>query len=349
MPGAGRPVFGRFCSAVDAGLRAIDLTLVTAAAEHAANALMAGGRLFATGSEDFVSEAVVRGGGMMMVEALSDVCRPGDVVLVGWTLGSGTTKHRSDPELGLLLRSLNSTGALVVGIGPAESVDEAPRETTAAGRWFHLASLAPGLNDVADILVDRHPYALHSLQNIALLWALTAELTAALTRHGEMPVFYQSVLVEGARKRNAMHQADSMAKDRISTQRVKGSDGPAKLEATHTVPPQPPGVLGGRYLDELRARLATLAARCIEPVAKAVELCVDARSRGRTLHTYLIGHFPVHQSGKPGDPKVLSVLTDGRHGELPSEEVRAHELIIHYDYERSISTYESRILSNNLQ
>ena len=346
MPGAAGPVIGRFCSAVDAGLRAIDLTLVTTAAEHAANAVLAGGRLFATGSEDFVSEAVVRGGGLMMVQALGDsVCRPGDAVLVGWTLGSGTAQQRcSDPELAVLLRSLSSTGALVVGIGPAESVGEVPRGSTAAGRWFHLNSCAPGLDGVADILADRHPYALHSLQNIALLWALTAELTAALTRHGEMPVFYQSVLVEGARKRNATHQAASMAKDRLSTQRVKGNAGPTKFEASHTVPPQPVGVLGGRYLAELRARLAALAAGATEPVAKAVALCVDARSRGHTLHTYLIGHFPVHQSGQPGDPKVLSVLTDGRHGELPSEEVREpmSSSSVAY-YERSIITLPLRL------
>ena len=35
----------------------------------------------------------------------------------------------------------------------------------------------------------------------------------------------------------------------------------------------------------------------------------------------LIGHFPVHQTGRPGDPGVLTVLEDGRHGELPSEDV----------------------------
>ena len=254
------PVVTRLCHAVDAGLRELDLPLVTAAAERVATTVLAGGRLFATGSADFTSEAVVRGGGLMIVEPLAaggGECGPGDAVLVGWTLECGSAEERS--ELGALLRSLASAGACVVGIGPAEAVDALP-SGSAAESFYHLPSRAPGLVIVAEALTGRHPYALHSLQNIALLWVLTAELTAALTRQGDMPVFWQSVLVEGARERNAAHEAAStarlIAEDGISTQRSEGNDGRARLEANHVVPPQPVGALGERYISELQARLA---------------------------------------------------------------------------------------------
>ncbi len=304
---------------MDAGLRDIDVSRVAAAAESAASAVVAGGRLFVTGSADFVSEARVRGGGMMMVEELtggSQACRANDVVLVGWTLEVETARQSADVEA--LLYSLSSTAACTIGIGPVAAVDTLPRGCAAGiHAFYHLPSRAPGLDGVADILAGGHPYALHSLQSIALLWVLTAELAAALTRRGEMAVFYQSVLVEGGRERNGEHEAASVARFN-----AKANSGPARLEASHTVPPQPAGKLGGRYVAELRARLAQMADRDAGPVAKAAALCADARSRGNTVHAYLIGHFPVHQSGRPGDPKVLAVLNDGRHGELPSEEVR---------------------------
>jgi hypothetical protein len=127
-----------------------------------------------------------------------------------------------------------------------------------------------------------------------------------------MPVFWQSVLVEGARERNAAHEAASKAQiQQPSSIEMDDNDGPARLEATHTVPPQPAGALGEQYLAELRTRLARLASSAAQPIAEAAALCVAARARGNTAHTYLIGHFPVHQSGRPGDPMTLNVLEDG--------------------------------------
>ena len=274
---------------MDAGLRDIDVSRVAAAAESAASAVVAGGRLFVTGSADFVSEARVRGGGMMMVEELtggSQACRANDVVLVGWTLEVETARQSADVEA--LLYSLSSTAACTIGIGPVAAVDTLPRGCAAGiHAFYHLPSRAPGLDGVADILAGGHPYALHSLQSIALLWVLTAELAAALTRRGEMAVFYQSVLVEGGRERNGEHEAASVARFN-----AKANSGPARLEASHTVPPQPAGKLGGRYVAELRARLAQMADRDAGPVAKAAALCADARSRGNTVHAYLIGTSP---------------------------------------------------------
>ena len=100
-------VVARLCGAVSAGLRDLAgdsmMLSVTTTADRVAQQVLAGGRLYAAGAVDFVSEAVVRGGGLMLVEpwtaAARVSCTPADIVLVGWT------GEESAEELGALLQS----------------------------------------------------------------------------------------------------------------------------------------------------------------------------------------------------------------------------------------------------
>ena len=310
------PFVTRLCAAVADGLAAIDMPPLLAAASRVAAQLQDGGRLFAGGSADFVSEAVVRGGGLMIVEAWSAEagCGPQDAVLVSWT------GEEDDATRAELLGSLVRSGAAVVGVGPALPLG-LPADTP-AGSFVHLVAGAPGLERVADALT--HPYPLTSLQSVATLWVFTAELVGALTRLGLMPCVYQSVLVDGARRRNDAHQ-------QASGGRFEPND--------HRVPPQPPESLGAAFVADLTQRLGELGSTAASPIAAAATACAAARAKGGTLHAYLIGHFPVHQSGRPGDPGVLAVLEDGRHGELPSEEelqtkLRAGNAFLHFGYYR---------------
>eukprot|EP01043_Picozoa_sp_COSAG02_P084638 COSAG02_NODE_22435_length_753_cov_0.522936_1_plen_70_part_10 len=59
--------------------------------------------------------------------------------------------------------------------------------------------------------------------------------------------------------------ARPIAEDKITTTLVvERNSGPARFEASHAVPPQPAGVVGERYVTELRARIAALGNEAAE-------------------------------------------------------------------------------------
>ena len=141
-------------------------------------------------------------------------------------------------------------------------------------------------------------YPLISLQNLVVLWTFTGEVVAALTRVGRMPAMYQSVLVAGARDRNA---------------RFVGS----RFHQTHRVPAMPPGQVGGDYLDAIGAILRTLIEEETEAIDRVGAVCAQVINAGRVIHAGMISHFPVYQHGAPGDPLYMRRL--GRlDGESPS-------------------------------
>ena len=286
------------------------LPVISEAADQVAGHLAAGGRLLlASARPDFTSEGFVRSGGLMLAEEWRPHTRlaPDDTVILGW---SGAPP---DQELELL-RDLRASGALIVGIGPAAWAEA----DSQLGTDLFLESSLP-LPEAVTAPFGGESYPLISLQNLVVLWAFTGEIVAALTRVGRMPAMYQSVLVAGARDRNA---------------RFAGS----RFHQTHQVPTIPPGQVGGDYLDAIGAILRALIeeeARAIERVGAA---CAQVLNDGRVIHAGMISHFPVHQHGAPGDPLYMRRL-GALDGESPSvaeleRELRSGDLFFFLGYYR---------------
>ena len=273
------------------------LPVISEAADQVAGHLAAGGRLLlASARPDFTSEGFVRSGGLMLAEEWRPQTRlaPDDTVILGW---SGAPP---DQELELL-RDLRASGALIVGIGPAAWAGA----DLQLGAGLFLESSLP-LPEAVTAPFGGEGYPLISLQNLVVLWAFTGEIVAALTRIGRMPAMYQSVLVAGARDRNAQFVG-------------------SRFHHTHQVPAMPPGQVGGDYLDAIGAILRAL----IEEEARAIErvgaVCAEVFDAGRVIHAGMISHFPVHQHGAPGDPLYMRRL-GALDGESPSSAELEREL-----------------------
>jgi hypothetical protein len=265
------------------------LPAISEAADQVAGRLAADGRLLlASMRPDFTSEGFVRSGGLMLAEEWRPQTRlsPNDAVILGW---SGAPP---DQELELL-RDLRASGALIVGLGPTSWAGA----DSQLGADLFLESSLP-LPRTATAPFGGEDYPLISLQNLVVLWTFTGEIVAALTRIGQMPAMYQSVLVAGARDRNAQF-ADS------------------RFHHMHQVPAIPPGQVGGEYLDAIGEILRAL----IEEEARAIErvgaVCAQVLNNGRIIHAGMISHFPVHQHGAPGDPLYMRRL-GALDGESPS-------------------------------
>ena len=300
-----------YLEALLAGVEAVRQGLPAAshAAERVAARLEAGGRLFlASVRPDFTSEGYTRSGGLMLAEEWTPetALSPQDAVILGW---SGAPPER---ELALL-EQLRSTGALIAAIGPAGWPGADPR----ADDLFLESSIAWPEAAVAPFGGEAYP--LTSLQNLLLLWALTGEIVAALTRAGRMPAMYQSVLVPGARERNA---------------RFAGSP----FHDTHEVPAITPGRLGGDYLDRIEAILRALIEQEAEPIEAVGAVCAEVLDAGGCIHAGLISHFPMYQLGAPGDPPYMRPLARLQ-GESPrvaelEEKLRPGDLLFFLGYYR---------------
>ena len=265
------------------------LPAISEAADQVSGRLAAGGRLLlASARPDFTSEGFVRSGGLVLAEEWRPQTRlaPDDTVILGWSGAS------PDQELELL-RDLRASGALIVGLGPASWAGA----DSQLGTDLFIESSIP-LPEAVTAPFGGEGYPLISLQNLVVLWAFTGEIVAALTRIGRMPAMYQSVLVAGARDRNAQFVG-------------------SRFHHTHQVPAMPPGQVGGDYLDAIGEILRAL----IEEEARAIErvgaVCAEVFDAGRVIHAGMISHFPVHQHGAPGDPLYMRRL-GALDGESPS-------------------------------
>jgi len=260
------------------------MQLLVETAEAVAPKLVAGGDLYiASVRPDFTSEGYVRSGGLMMLKEYDadQNLSAKDVVIVGWT----------DTECDLtedLLRLLQETGAFTVGIG------------SACGTLLNQVDIF--LDNVLLLPVsitrpfDNVTYPFTSLQNLILLWTFTGELVAALTRSDQMPAMYQSVLVLGARQRNA-------------------DVGTRRFHKTHSVSPLSAGMIGSTYLDKIKDCLGAGRDGEIAQVARA---CAQVWKNGNGIQAFLVSHFPIHQAGAPGDPGFMKPLEVFK-GEIPDE------------------------------
>lgn len=271
-----------------------DMPQFVGAAEDVASRLVDGGEIYiASVRPDFTSEGFIRSGGLMMLKEyhVGQTFSTNDVVLVGWT-------DTECDETEKLLDGLKKAGAFVVGMGSACEmlVDQVD---------IFLESRMDVANDVSAPF-DNETYPFVSLQNLVLLWAFTGELVAACSRKGYMPAMFQSVLVPGARQRNA-------------------DVGSSRFHKTHTVSPVQPDMLGNQYIDKIQACLRAVCDQEVEAIHEVAQACVDVRRGGHDIYAYLISHFPVHQAGAPGDPKFmipLKILS----GETPNDSELENEL-----------------------
>ncbi len=263
------------------------LPQITEAGETVAERLVAGGELFiASVRPDFVSEGVVRAGGLMLLKEYTPTAplSDRDTVIVGW---SNTT-----PEKDLaLLQQLHQTGAFVIGVGPPAAI-----ELLTDVNVFLESSLS--LPPTVTSHFSGESYPLISLQNLVVLWTFTGEMVAALTRLGCMATMYQSVLVPGARERNAKFHGH-------------------RFHEKHSVPPISPGRLGRGYLEEIEKCLRALRDAEVATIEKVAQVCSKVRESGHHIYASLISHFPVYQFGAPGDPKWMRPL-ERLSGETPS-------------------------------
>ena len=298
------------------GLR-LRLMEISEVADQVAGRLVGDGRLLlASARPDFTSEGFIRSGGLMLAEEWTPetVLSPNDVVILGW---SGAPP---DQELELL-RDLRASGALIVGIGPV-SWDGADSQV---GADLFLESSLP-LTRAVTAPFGGEGYPLISLQNLVVLWTFTGEIVAALTRSGRMPAMYQSVLVAGARDRNA---------------RFVGS----RFHKTHQVSAMPPGQVGGDYLDAIGAILRTLIEEEAGAIDRVGAVCAQVINAGRVIHAGMISHFPVYQHGAPGDPLYMRRLAR-LDGESPSvaeleRELESGDLFFFLGYyRRPMQAYE---------
>ena len=267
------------------------LQQITAAADAPAARLHAGGELYiASVREDFVSEGFVRSGGLMLLKPYSSTIRLSekDTVILGWT--------NSEPEKDMALaQELKKTGAYIVGIGPRPE-DKHSKLFLSCVNSFLESSLPVPSEVIKAFGGERYPAV--SLQNLVLLWTFTGELVGALTRKGIMPTMYQSVLVTGARERNARYLAH-------------------RFHEKHKVPPVPAGQLGRAYLKELEVCYRKLLDEEMNAIEEAARVCVRVRKGGHRIYAFLISHFPVHQWGAPGDPGYMHRL-EVKSGETPT-------------------------------
>ncbi len=285
------------------------LPVASDAAGRVAARLAAGGRLCLAGVRpDFTSEGFIRSGGLMLAEEWTPetVLSPEDTVILGWS-GAAPAQELE------LLRQLRSSGALIAAIGPAGWPGADPRP---GDLFLESSILRP---ETVTAAFGGRAYPLVSLQNLLLLWVLTGEIVAALTRTGRMPAMYQSVLVPGARDRNA---------------RFAGSP----FHETHQVPAIPPGRLGADYLDRMGAILRALIEEEAEAIKRAGSVCAEVLEAGGRIHAGLISHFPMYQLGAPGDPLYMRPLAPLQ-GESPQvaeleEKLRPGDLFFFLGYYR---------------
>jgi uncharacterized phosphosugar-binding protein len=235
------------------GMRAQRVTREEAA-EAAAARFVQGGTLWVAGSiPRFDIEWLTRAGGIMPVSVMKTPADVGaaDVLVYGCLLGA----EKADGDL---LRQVRARQGLVVAIGPAEQA-ATMREAAQFYLEVTLAADAP-----------LRPQAAASA-SIAALWAFSGDLVGACTRRGVMPTMWQSVMVPGARERNARYR-------------------PLRVHADMTVSPQAAGALGERYLDAVTAALTGLRTQQAA-IQKAGGALREAVRLKHTVFHANIGHF----------------------------------------------------------
>jgi len=257
---------------------------MAAAVDEAARRMAAGKEIFATDDETtggFASEAAHRAGGLRHLKLLPLDGRVGrgDIVL------AGTLDLNVEGQLEQFRRLKSESDPLIILFGS--------RDSKLARLADHLIDngLPPGIVPVMRTGTGAKTGPMAGIANVANMWIFTAELVGALTRLGNMPSMYQSILVPGAREWNA---------------RVGGF----KFHPDLKIPAVKAGVLGRSYLHSLRDSFSKIGSVEMKKFSDAGRLCAEALASGHRLLAGTLSHFMPTQARMEGFPKFFSWIDD---------------------------------------
>lgn len=281
--------------------RTIDL--LADQADIAAARVVDGGKLYGLSDDGggFVSELSGRSGGLTGIAEAPDISdiRANDFVVAA-------TVDQSIDELRERISTCREKGAHVMLIGSEAS---AIRD---AADGFVTTGLSAGTAPLFQFK-DEDICPTAGVMNIALMWLFTAEFTAACTRRGKMPAFYQSVGVSYGSFRN-----------QLFGQRMFYDD------SEITVAPIPPRELGRQYLANLQRCLAGLLVGEIGKFARIGEIAGETLRSGNAVWCDVIGHHLNYQPGSVGDPGLIRFGRPER--QEPADGVRKDDFYIFNGY-----------------
>jgi hypothetical protein len=263
-----------------------EIPAMQAPADLAASRLAEGGALWAAGHPAWVSELCGRAGGIMLINNLGDKTpAEGDVVLFARVDGYE------------LSQEVLESGALIVGFGEKQDGVEIP--------WFP--------NHAAESSISP------TLANVIPGWIFSAELVAALTRLGKMPVMFETIGLPGGFPRIYKFQREGVF-----------------WHEPHDVKPIAPGVLGNRYADSVIAVLQRAEAENARKYLTAARWAAEAISSSHKVMMYSMGHFLPDEIGKSaiGSDFVSGVWNSGFTYIKPPEDAYAEgDVLIHIGYQ----------------
>jgi uncharacterized phosphosugar-binding protein len=255
-----------------------DMNAITAAADAAAERIVTGGKLYATGDEaGFQSECSSRAGGLMGIKTVDEDLADGDVVLAATTGVSDGSTYRDT------LAEYRTKGALVILIGSRECAERGVEDL------FIDNHLSKGLSPVFEFS-DRPICPTAGVCNVAALWTFVSEYIAACTRRGKMPVCWQSGGIDAGKARNTLLKG-----------RVFHDDG------EFDITPVGAGEKGREYLYNLQRCFAAIGNLEIGKFEQAGSLAAEAIGKGSTVWCGVIGHHLHSQKGIEGDPGFFSI------------------------------------------
>lgn len=226
-------------------------------------------------SQGLQQEMAGRSGGMVNFgpdRAWKDRKATGDaqnIVLTSWDRAPGAGELDQ-------LKKFKADGAYLIAFGP-RSLPALAEYVPLFDAWFDTGL---GADDRVVTLKDGTK-AGHGnlLANMLNGWTFEAELIAALTRMGKMPVMYQSYMVpEGkdwANKYSGKQFHDDL-----------------------TIEPIAPGVLGKAFLNQIRENVRLFDTRQSANLNRAVALIVDEKKAGHNTVIASMGHSPFTYLGK---------------------------------------------------
>ena len=256
-----------------------NLPAITAAAQVAADAFVAGRDLGVRGGAGLNEELGARAGGLCVYRATKG--NPGDVVLYAF----GVATDRDADVAALLEReladaeALKAAGSTVIGLASFRQLDVqgkmARAKAVCAALMDNYAPAGDGLFTAPD---GRPAVPTHVTADAIVSWVWMAEFYAACTRAGKAPAMYQSVLNDPGRVRYDKYL------------RVRFHDD-MKVE------PIPAGQLGSAYVVALRGMLDAVRRDHWQALADAARRAAQAVRDGGQVHVFARGHYPPRHVG----------------------------------------------------
>jgi uncharacterized phosphosugar-binding protein len=284
-----------------------DLPTISASADAAAQRWIDGGELSVRGDIGLHQELTYRAGGLNGFTG-KPTSSPTDQSVVLYALGIAT---REQPDAAALLaqqlddcRALREAGAMVIAIASKQQLQSLNLlEKATASCTTVLDNHAPAGDGFFPDAAQGRPMApTFVTANPVVAWAWSAELFAACTRRGKTPVVLQSVMVKGARDRNARYKGQRFHED-------------LQVAAIE------PGVLGKAYTTELNKLLGEIGTQSWEQMVKAAETMRDVLRDGDRVVIHAVGHYPPHHVAGQlhADPGLFTPLARAIDKRRPNE------------------------------